>query len=226
MPPLTLLWALIPRRYLIGAGAAIAALCVIWAAIAHHQHSLKAEYFRKGYGFAADSAREATILRLQLAHSRDSAVADSAVASARQLSVGLDSAHSQFANVVRHSPRIEAVALPAGIDTSMVSVFVENTNERFILPRRAAQYWHVSDSLVTVASQLLQKYAAANKQWAAAWADEHAARIGSDSLAEQWRLRALAGIPTQASSHWKRTAALAAAAFTFGAIAHNNLRIR
>jgi hypothetical protein len=93
----------------------------------------------------------------------------------------------------RHTPRFEALTVPVTVDTSLVGVSVESTGEHFILPRAAARYWYVSDSLVGVAQQLLQKYAAANAQWRDAWTSEHEARIGADSLVAMYaeRLRSV-----------------------------------
>jgi len=122
------------------------------------------------------------------------AVADSMHRIAQQGSAPLAIAKQRLDSAPRHTPRTEALTVPVTVDTSMVGVFVESTGEHFILPRAAARYWYVSDSLVGVAKVLLAKYAAANKQWAEAWQAEHDARIGADSLVSMYaeRLRTVA----------------------------------
>ena len=141
----------------------------------------RAVAFDKGAAFARDSARKASILRE--IHLKDS-VAQSVVTKAKQASALVNDEARAINNAPRHTPRIEALpsTVPLTADTSLVGVTVESTGEHFILPRAAARYWYVSDSLVGVAKVLLDKYAAANKQWADAWSAEHDAREASDSL--------------------------------------------
>jgi len=132
------------------------------------------------------------------------AVADSMHRIAQQGSAPLAIAKQRLDSAPRHTPRTEALTVPVTVDTSMVGVFVESTGEHFILPRAAARYWYVSDSLVGVAKVLLAKYAAANKQWAEAWQAEHDARIGADSLVAMYaeRLRAVELVPQSHARRW------------------------
>jgi len=201
------------------------ALCVTgWGAyrisVAHARSAGYSQGYQTGSQVVRDSAKIAT-------QREKEARADSLAKATRDQSSALVAESRHFDTVARHTPRIEAIPLPAGIDTSMVGVTVESTGEHFILPRGAARYWFTADSLVGVAQQLLAKYAAANKQWAEAWQSEHEARIGADSLVSMYAERLRNVTPqVQAKPSWKRKAATAAALLTLGAVLHNNIRIR
>lgn len=146
----------------------------------NHQRSV---YFEKGKAYARDSAQEATLRAI-----RDSNVAHARALhdSARRYTAALDSQAGAFLRQLpqRAPLRIEAIPLPDSLARipDPVLVTVASTGEHFVLPRAAARYWFVSDSLVAVAAKLLDKYVAANKQWSEAWSAEHSARIASDSL--------------------------------------------
>lgn len=159
----------------------------------------RAVAFDKGYAFARDSAREASILR-------EIALKDSVAVTAHQAAVDssrkADSAHSRFATATRYTPRIQPLPntpRPLVPDSDLVSVLVESTGEQFILPRRAAEYWHTSDSLVSSAQILLQKYANANRAWSEAWQRERDAREASDSLVALLQSRSVVPEPNRAA---------------------------
>lgn len=176
--------------------------------------------YHKGYATGSQVVRDSA----RVARQREKeAVADSTHRIAQQSSAPLAVAKQHFDSAPRHTPRIEAVPLPAGIDTSMIAVSVESTGERFILPRQAARYWYVSDSLVSVAQELLKKYASANRAWSEAWCAEHEARIGADSLAAMWRERALNAVAPPKQSHVKRNVVYATVGAVVALIARNQI---
>jgi hypothetical protein len=154
----------------------------------------------------------ATIARLAAQHARDTARSDSVHQATLINQARLDSAVAQF-HPARHTPRIEALTVPVTVDTSLVGVTVESTGEHFILPRAAARYWYVSDSLVGVAQQLLAKYAAANAQWRDAWLSEHEAREGADSLVAMYAERLRSVAPQVHARRWPYVVAGAVVGF-------------
>lgn len=206
---LELLWAAVPKRYLIGALTGAVLIGTTLVAYKRHQRAEHTLWFNKGATFVRDSALESTILRMKAL--RDSAVrASDALVTIRHHEDSLLMVQARtVTNAPRHTPRIEM--LPIG-DTAqmvpigdMVSVYVESTGKRYFLPREAAREWFVSDSLVGVAQALLQKYAAANKQWSEAWYAEHQARLASDSLASAYatRLRDVELEPRPTGMSWR-----------------------
>lgn len=210
---LEVLWAFTPVRRLVGAVLVFGAVV---GGVALHEHQLKHAYFQKGVAYATDSAREASILR-------EIALKDSVAVTAHQAAVDssrkADSAHSRFAAATRYTPRIQPLPntpRPLVPDSDLVSVLVESTGEQFILPRRAAEYWKTSDSLVSSAKMLIDKYAKANAQWADAWQRERDAREASDSLVALLQSRVAPPMP---KASWKRKAAWAALGAVAGFIA-------
>ena len=179
----------------------------------------RAVAFDKGYAFARDSAREATLLAV-----RDSNVAHAQALhdSAKRYTALLDTARSRLAAAPRYAPRIEALPHPVPVDTAdLVGVSVESTGEHFILPRAAARYWFVSDSLVSVAQVLLKKYADANHAWADAWQKERDARAASDSLVALLQSRSV--VPEVHASRLRRVTEIALA-LGVGFIAAKHIR--
>lgn len=141
----------------------------------------RAAYFQRGYEVARDSARMAGIQeRRALAVAHAQALADSA----KRYTAVVDSLSSKLHAAPRYTPRIEAIALPDSLSRipDPVGVSVASTGEHFVLPRRAAQLWFSTDSLLTEALKANAKFVVANKQWAEAWSSEHEARLASDSL--------------------------------------------
>lgn len=220
---LEVLWAFAPLRRLLGV---VLILATVAGLIGLREHRLKHSYFDKGYALARDSAREASILR-EIAVRDSAAVA--AVKAARDSSSALVAIRQRFDTATRYTPRIRSLSSLANTprplvpDSDLVSVLVESTGEQFILPRRAAEYWHTSDSLVSSAQILLQKYADANRAWSQAWSAEHEARAASDSLVALLQSRVAPPMP---KASWKRKALTSAALLTLGAVLHNNIRIR
>lgn len=223
MPALWLWWNLlpVPVRRLLGAFLVLAGVAGLAALAVHHERNVG---YAAGYRRAADSVWKREMQHRQVVQDSLEIVAARSAQTARDGTTVLVPQRAKFdsATALRHTPRIEPLAVPVGLDTSLVSVIVESTNEHFILPRGAAREWFVSDSLVGVARQLLDKYAAANKRGASAWQDEHAAREGADSLVAMYteRLRGI-GVAPAAHSHRLVYVALGIAA---GFIAAKHIR--
>lgn len=179
-------------------------------AILLYGHHREASGYTRGYSRAADSVWKKEIQHKQVVLDSMEAVAVTSHQAAVDSAAAVDREASRFVarpQGVRLEPLPDSFARAPAAD--MVRVTVESTGEVFDVPRGAAQYWKTADSLVAVASALLEKYARANAQWASAWSDEHAAREGADSLAATYaeRLRSVELRPA-AQPHMHRIAYL------------------
>ena len=174
--------ALIPKKYLIGAVGAVLLLGTVVGLIAHHQHALKAAYFQKGYEVARDSARKATIVQLVAVRDSAARTADSLVTSVKQRDSLLHVQARTFTNVTERRHIVISADSSTPVDTvPLVGVTSEASGKHWLLPRDAALEWQATDSLLSVAAVLIAKYQAANADWAKAYAAEHNARQHSDS---------------------------------------------
>lgn len=204
-----LLWAMLPKKYLITAAAIAAVVLGGWATYAVHVHTLKATYFDKGAAFARDSAREATIVQLVAVRDSAARTADSLVTSVKQRDSLLHVQARTFTNVTERRHIVISADSSTPVDTvPLVGVTSEASGKHWLLPRDAALEWQATDSLLSVAAALIAKYRAANADWAKAYASEHNARIHSDSaLALALSMHSDAYAPPHGST-WKRDVVL------------------
>lgn len=199
-----LIWALIPKRYLVTAAAIAALLLGGWAAIALHNRSLKQTWFDRGYAVAHDSARMAGIVERKLAaeqHARDSvtsaAHSDSVLRAAiarTQLPprVSIKPLSAADTDLVPTVPLSALVRVYVASDTAgappnyatpalaALVVWQDSAIYKQLLPQR--------DSALAIGHRLLSAYTS-----------EHLARQLSDSSGEYWHQKALALEPAKPS---------------------------
>ena len=219
----SVVWALIPARYLYGIGAALAAFVVLWTGYSVHERRVHTQWFDKGAAFARDSAREATILR-------EIALKDSVARSVVTKAKHADSLFNARLVSVIKGPRLTHVDSTGLVPTVPLSQLVAiYTADAPTTPHYADRYignlviWY--DSIVyRVLIPQRDSAVALGRAWKDAYVAEHDAHTtAEDSLSALLQSRSV--VPERHAS-WKRKAALAAVAFTLGAIAHNNIRIR
>ena len=187
--------ALIPKKYLIGAVGAVLMAGTLVGFIAHHQHALKAAYFAKGYRVAADSAKEATIVR-------EIALRDSATKVADSLRAHRDTLIVTRTVAQRPGISVDTVPLRVACDSipPLVSVYVES--ERRSYPAHPA----LAKLLVWQDSVIYKALVPAIAQRDSLYAAEHNARLASDSALVLARQHTEPISPHR--STWKRDALL------------------
>lgn len=195
---LSILWALIPRRYLIAAAALVAVLLGGYAALRLYGSHREASGYKQGAAHVTDSVNAIAIKRLTVAETvyvHDAARTDSQVVKV---------SHGE---PVQHLV-IQTVPIPVQDTELKVRVIVTAFHDTVDnVPIRAAQYWQRADSVAGLALWSAH-------QW-------HAAYIASDSVAHLWRARALANIAPPSVSHAKRDVVYLTLGVIAGAVLHN-----
>ena len=166
----SVVFAFIPRKYLIGAAGAVLIIGSLLGFIAHHQHALKAAYFAKGYRVAVDSAKEATIVREIALRDSAAKVSDSLAKIVKHDTVLVALAHGPHVTVDTVPLRVACDSIPP-----LVSVYVESEHQSYPAHPALAKLLVWQDSVIYKA--LVPGIALRDSLYAA----EHNARQHSDS---------------------------------------------